>query len=179
MLAGALIWAATVRLGWLWAEKDPAPLRSKATRFRLPVAQESGRMLSLDDLSGKGVLLNFWATWCPPCIEELPLLERLYARYDGLYFTVVGVTDEKPSEVRQWLQEHPIRYPVLLDPGGRLRARFGAEVLPYTVYVGPDGRIAGRRAGLLDGRKAAEEVERLIIGARRHQGRASNPPGSE
>jgi len=165
-IAATLIWAVVIKLAFFSdAPKKPA-LRSKAGDFRLSVVGERGRSLSLSELAGKGVLLNFWATWCEPCKREMPVLARLHERYAGLHFTVVGVTDDKRPRVERWLEDHPQPFPVLYDPESRLRERFGAEVLPYTVYVGPDGRVAGAVAGTLQEPRAAEAIERLIIAAR-------------
>ena len=165
-----LLWAFAVRLGLLGTKDEPAlGVRDRVAPFRLPLAGEADATLSLQQLRGKGVLLNFWATWCEPCIKELPLLERIHARYGGLHFVVVGVTDEDPADVERFLARRPIDYPILIDRSGRLRAHFGAEALPFTAWIGPDGRVAGRELGVLREVSANQSAERLIIAARKAQ----------
>lgn len=162
-------WAAGVRWGLFQRAPDTIGLKDRVSGVRLPVIGEDGRMVSLSDLRGKGVLLNFWAPWCEPCRKELPMLERLQERYGGLHFNIVGVTDDRIERVKKYLKLYPLSYPTLEDKDGRLRSRFGADVLPYTVYVGPDGRVAGGHRGLLDEPSAVEAIERLIILSRQHQ----------
>lgn len=163
-----LAWALLVRWGLIGDRQEVVAVRSKATPFRLPVFGEPGRTLSLSDLQGKGVLLNFWATWCEPCIEEIPLLRTIEERYGGLHFSIVGVTDDDPGAVKRYLEKHPLPYPVVHDANGELRRRFRADVLPFNVFVGPDGRVAGAVAGRLTEGDAAEAVERLVILARKN-----------
>ncbi len=169
LIVGALAWALMVRWGLLGGTKDPVALRSKVSPFRLQVVGQRGQTMALDEFRGRGVLLNFWATWCEPCIDELPILERLQKRYGGLHFTVLGVTDDELEHVERFLETRPAPWPVLHDPKGKLRRRFNADVLPYSVYIGPDGRIAGATAGTIPEGQATEAVERLIALARAHQ----------
>ena len=80
---------------------------------------------------------------------------------------MLGVSDEDRPDVERFVKRRPIAYPVLIDRTGGLRARFGAEVLPFTAWIGPDGRVAGREVGVLSEAHAKEAIERLIIAARK------------
>ena len=170
-LMSLLAWALATRMGVFDDAPGPLGLYDKVTAFRLPVIGEPGRMLSLTDYRGQGVLLNFWAPGCEPCRDELPMLERLQTRYGGLNFGIIGVTDAKISRAREFLEGAALSFPTIHDPDRKLRARFGAEVVPYTVFVGPDGRVAGGHRGRLDEASAAQAVERLIVLSRAYQRR--------
>ncbi|MFT5431332.1 MAG: thiol-disulfide isomerase/thioredoxin [Myxococcota bacterium] len=174
-IVALVAWALLTRVGWFGDPPNTLQLRDRVTSFRLPVVTDPGRTVSSNDLRGRGILLNFWASWCDPCVAELPLLTKLYERYHGLHFTVVGVTDERRGKMADFLSKNPLPYPTVYDRDSELRARFGADGLPFTVYVGPDGRVAGTSLGRLDELAAVKAVERLIILSREHQ-RAPRSP---
>ena len=168
-LSALLVWAVFVTTGRRDAPAPPLSLRSEAVQFQLPVALQPDETIALSDFSGKGVVVNFWATWCEPCIAELPLLRRLHERYAGQDLVVLSVTDDDPDDVTRFLRTESLPFPVLLDPEGRLRSAYGAEVLPYTVFIGPDGRVAGARAGMLLEPRDLEPIERLVALSRQHR----------
>lgn len=110
-----------------------------------------GQLHRLSDFDGRPLLINFWATWCPPCIEELPLLEALQAEQgeDGLRVLAIAVDD--PESVRGFLNQQPVQMPVLLAEPGLvdLSTTLGnsRSVLPYSVLIDAQGRIAKRHFG--------------------------------
>lgn len=110
-----------------------------------------GQLHRLSDFDGRPLLINFWATWCPPCIEELPLLDALHAERgeDGLQVLAIAVDD--PEAVRGFLAELPVQMPVLLAQPGvvDLSTTLGnaRSVLPYSVLIDAQGRIAKRHFG--------------------------------
>ena len=111
----------------------------------LPDAQ--GQQHRLSEWSGKVVLLNFWASWCIPCREEMPLLDRERAK-TGL--EVVGVAVDDPAAVKDYLRETPVAFPILLaDEKTNPSIQFGntREVFPYSVLIGRDGRIIAQKMG--------------------------------
>ena len=102
-----------------------------------------GARVSLKDLRGKVVLLNFWATWCPPCTAEMPDLEALYREYgDAQDFVVAGVNFEEEVEpVDRFVREHKISFPVWLDSKGEAGAQLGVRGLPVSFIVDREGYI--------------------------------------
>lgn len=116
-----------------------------------------GQPQTLAQWRGKRVLVNFWATWCGPCREEMPALAEAQRRYGAGKVQVVGIAIDDPVAVRAYLKKTPVNYPILIgldaehDPTMLFGDTRGA--LPYSVLIGPDGRIEGTRLGKLDERQ--------------------------
>jgi thiol-disulfide isomerase/thioredoxin len=128
-----------------------------------PLALEDleGRSHSLDSYRGKVVLINFWATWCEPCREEMPSIERLRHSLDGRPFVVLAVNLAEPrSRIRGYLEKIPLRFTVLLDRDTSAAKAWKARILPATYVVGPDGKIRYSYVGELDW--SQEKVRRAI-----------------
>jgi len=100
-----------------------------------------GKPWHLRDLTGKVVLVNFWATWCPPCRKEMPDLEALYAKYKDQGFVILAISDEDSGKVTPFIAEHKITYPVLLDPGRKVSYLFVVEGIPKSFVFNRDGRL--------------------------------------
>ena len=134
-----------------------------APPLRLPGLD--GRTIDLGDARGKVVLVNFWATWCPPCVEEIPSLQRLYrARRDqGLEILAVEV-GESPEQVRAFLADKPVDFPVLLDPDGKALAAWGVHAFPTTFVLDRRHRIrfGGFGAFEWDRPEVMETLDRLL-----------------
>jgi cytochrome c biogenesis protein CcmG, thiol:disulfide interchange protein DsbE len=114
-------------------EGRPAPA------LRLP--DLAGREVDLASLRGKVVAVNFWATWCPPCKEELPALAQAWRAGQGC-LEILGVTEDSPrDDVVRDARQHAIPFPVLLDPDGAAARAFHVAGLPSTVLVDPEGRV--------------------------------------
>jgi peroxiredoxin len=102
----------------------------------------------LADYRGRYILLNFWATWCEPCKEEMPALEALYRDLRGQNLVVLAVSmQESPEKVAEFLQRSPFSFPVLADPEGRVSELYGVVSIPLTYLIRPDGLIEGRALG--------------------------------
>jgi thiol-disulfide isomerase/thioredoxin len=109
------------------------------------VLDTSGAPVSLADLRGRPLVLNFWATWCPPCDEEMPALEALYRQQGGDGAQVVAVNlQETPPVVAAYLAERGLTLPVLLDSAGELAAQLDVTYLPTTFFVDETGIIRSR-----------------------------------
>jgi peroxiredoxin len=108
-----------------------------------------GTTSSLNDQKGKIVLLNFWATWCPPCRAEMPAIEKLWKRTKDRAFTVMGVSvGEAPDTVRGFIAKQGYSYPIYVDPSGALGTAFGARSIPTTYILDKTGSaIAGMVGG--------------------------------
>jgi len=111
-----------------------------APDFALP-ARDGGE-LRLSDLRGQVVMINFWATWCGPCRQEMPLLEQIHAKYEPLGFTLLGVNVEPDSEeARAWLTTVPVTFPILFDRDNAVSESFGVEAMPSSVLIDREGRV--------------------------------------
>jgi thiol-disulfide isomerase/thioredoxin len=125
--------------------KDPAPIGD------FTLTDIEGRTISSADLRGKVVLVNFWATWCPPCVEELPLLDYFFQENRDKNIQVVGLAVDQPSKVRDWLQATPLHFPVgMAGMGGtELSKSLGnlAGSLPFTAVFSATGELLHRKIG--------------------------------
>ena len=101
----------------------------------------SGKKWTRRELTGKVVAINFWATWCPPCRKEMPDLDALYKKFQSKGFTVLAISDEDEATVRSFLKDHPVSYPILLDPGRRVTQLYRVEGIPKTYIYGRDGKL--------------------------------------
>jgi peroxiredoxin len=103
-----------------------------------------GKSWRLKDLQGKVVLVNFWATWCPPCRKEMPNLQSLYVRFQGQAFVVLAISDEENAKVTPFIAERAITYPVLLDPGRKVNGLFQIEGIPKSFVYGRNGKLVAQ-----------------------------------
>lgn len=103
-----------------------------------------GKSWNLRDLRGKVVLVNFWATWCPPCRKEMPDLDTLYNRFKDQGFVVLAISDEESAKVAPFISERKISYPVLLDPGRRVNDAFIVEGIPKSFVYDRDGKMVAQ-----------------------------------
>ena len=126
-LVASLAWAAQTLSG-------PAP------DFSLP--SRDGGTVSLEEQSGKVVMINFWATWCVPCRQEMPNLQALYERYENLGFELLAVNvEDNPEGARKWLAETPVTFPVLFDAKNTVSKLYKVTAMPSTVLIGRDGNM--------------------------------------
>lgn len=141
------------------------PLDLEEVRF----TDGAGRTMTLADFAGRTVLLNLWATWCAPCREEMPALDRLQGELGGDSFTVVALSLDRGAleGPRAFFEEIGVRHLALYHDGsGRAGAKLGAFGLPTTLLIGPDGRSLGRLVGPADwDSPEALELLRAAIGA--------------
>ena len=132
--------AAAAGAGWAWWRL-----------WQQSLDTPDGGKMSLAAFKGKPVLVNFWATWCPPCVEELPLLDRFYRENKANSWQVVGIAVDQRDPVVRFLGKMPLQYPVVLAgiSGIELGKSLGnlSGGLPFTVVLGSDGLIAHRKMG--------------------------------
>jgi len=124
-----------------------------------------GGSVSLAGLEGKVVFLNFWATWCPPCREEMPSMEKLHARFTGRNFTILAVDlQEDEKTVAEFVKRHRLSFPVALDGSGGIGGTYGVRGIPTTYIVDRRGGIVGAAVGGKDWNspEVAEAFELLI-----------------
>ncbi|MGA2592715.1 MAG: TlpA disulfide reductase family protein [Bryobacteraceae bacterium] len=103
-----------------------------------------GKNWTLKDLRGQVVLVNFWATWCPPCRKEMPDLDALYRRFGTQGLVILAISDEERSKVEPFIAEHKFSYPILLDPGGKVNEMFRVEGIPKSFVYDRDGKLVAQ-----------------------------------
>jgi len=125
------------------APKDLHP----APDFNL--ADLQGKPVALSDFSGKVVLLNFWATWCKPCVKEMPSIEALWRLLGDKGLTVVGINSDRGRRraVERFVASHGLTFPVVIDPRGKVRGRFRVAALPVTFLVDQQGNMLAQVIG--------------------------------
>ncbi len=119
----------------------------------------SGMQWNLRALAGKVVLVNFWATWCPPCRKELPDLEALYQRFRSRGLVILAISDEDAGKVQPFVAEQKLNYPVLLDPGRKVNELFQVEGIPKSFVYDRSGKLA---AEAIDMRTQRQFLEMLL-----------------
>ena len=146
-LAGALV---------AWQKFEPHAVMDEAVLnfWMQSFERPEGGTLLMQEFQGKPLLINFWATWCPPCIEELPLIDAFYNRNKSKSLQVIGLAVDQPSMVRRYLTQKPLSFPVGLAGfnGTELGRTLGnaQSVLPYSVIFDAKGRLLAQKAGKLE-----------------------------
>ena len=157
LYGGVAVAAAAAGLGGAWWRERGSGAKGEALdaafwaqRFERP----EGGELVFADLRGKPLLLNFWATWCPPCVEEMPMIDRFFRENGGNGWQVIGLAIDQPSAVRKFLQKTPVSYPTGLAglQGTELVKSLGntAGGLPFTLVLNGSGTVAARKMGKLE-----------------------------
>ena len=129
------------------------------------LAARDGGKVSLAELKGQVVMINFWATWCGPCRQEMPLFAQLQSKYEPLGFTLLAVNVEPDSAAAvNWLKGMPITFPVLFDTDSAVAGRFGVEGMPSTVFVDRQGQVRYVHRGYKPGDEAkyADMIRSLV-----------------
>ncbi|HTW32743.1 MAG TPA: TlpA disulfide reductase family protein [Candidatus Sulfotelmatobacter sp.] len=124
------------------AKLEAADAERQKADFTLTDLQ--GKSWHLQELHGKVVLLNFWATWCPPCRKEMPDLQALYDKYKDQGFVVLAISDEDSAKVAPFIAEKKIGYPVMLDPGGKVHELFEVEGIPKSFVYDREGKMVAQ-----------------------------------
>jgi peroxiredoxin len=102
----------------------------------------SGENLKLSELRGEVVMVNFWASWCGPCRQEMPLLDQLYQRYKPMGFTLLGVNvEENTAAAKKMLKEAPVSFPILFDRKNQVSELYQVKAMPSTFLVDRDGKL--------------------------------------
>ena len=146
-LAGALV---------AWQKFEPHAVMDEAVLnfWMQSFERPEGGTLLMQEFQGKPLLINFWATWCPPCIEELPLIDAFYNRNKSKSLQVIGLAVDQPSTVRRYLTQKPLSFPVGLAGfnGTELGRTLGnaQSVLPFSVIFDAKGRLLAQKAGKLE-----------------------------
>lgn len=124
---------------------------SRKNRFDFTLQDVNGQSFTLSDYEGRTIAVNFWATWCPPCREEMPDLDAYYqAHIEDSSFLLVAVNDgEDPLQARMFIEENGFSFPVLVDPTSSVAISQGINGLPTTLIIDPSGQIVYRHSGII------------------------------
>ena len=153
LYAGVAGAAALGGAGLAWWRFQPHAVEPSAERalWNMEFDKPEGGVVSLASMVGKPLLLNFWATWCPPCVQELPMLNAFYREHAAKGWQVLGLAIDQPSAVRKFLTRIPLDFPVgLAGLGGTDLGRSLGNLtggLPFSVVFGADGRVLHRKMG--------------------------------
>lgn len=141
---------AGVGLGWVM-QPQHAPSEPPPALWGLSFQSPDAAPIAMQAFLGKPLLLNFWATWCPPCVEELPLLDRFYTENKAKGWQVLAIAVDQSSAVKPFLQRMPLQFPIAMAGMGGvdLSKTLGnlSGALPFTVVLGSEGRVLHRKMG--------------------------------
>jgi thiol-disulfide isomerase/thioredoxin len=144
----ALVAAAWLHSGSKIASADTKPL------FAATFPDSQGQTQAFSQWQGKVLVVNFWATWCPPCREEMPELSRLQEKYRASGLAIIGIATDDVDKMREFAQQNPVAYPLLAGDfeATNLATSLGnvKNILPYTVAIGRDGKVIASYLGRLD-----------------------------
>lgn len=141
------------------ARLSAAALSGPAPDFTLK--SNSGDNIKLSELRGQVVMINFWASWCGPCRQEMPLLDQLYQRYQPMGFTLLGVNvEEDSSAANKVLKEIPVSFPILYDNRNKVSESYQVRAMPSTVLIDRDGKMRFLHKGYKPGYE--EEYQQQI-----------------
>ncbi|MBM7552418.1 thiol-disulfide oxidoreductase ResA [Thalassobacillus pellis] len=122
----------------------------EAPNFQLKQFGTNGKTMSLEDLEGKGVMLNFWATYCKPCEAEMPYMQKLYPKYKDKGVEIVGVNlDATKMIVNKFIDEYDLTFPNLHDEGGQVMDLYNVGQIPSTYFINEDGVVVEKVVGPL------------------------------
>jgi peroxiredoxin len=129
------------------------------------LATLDGEQIALSNFRGQYVLVNFWATWCPPCRAELPDLVSYYESHADQGFMLIGVNEqEPPATVEAYLSQSQLEFPVVLDSDGRVMNRYGVTGMPSSFLVNPEGQIVRSWTGMINRAMLESTVTPLLNG---------------
>ena len=159
-------WTSLILAGLLsLAIAGPAQSASAKPAPNFTLKSLAGKNMKLSEMTGNVVLINFWASWCGPCREEMPLLNALHKKYEPLGFTVLGVNvEEDAGNARGFLRDFPVNFPVLLDNQNRVSKLYNVVAMPTTVVVDRDGNMRFLHKGYKPGdeKKYRKMVKKLV-----------------
>jgi peroxiredoxin len=170
-ILGGVVIVAIALIGWLLTNRPgdssgstaAGPLRAGMRMPDFTLQDTSGRTLHLSDYQGQTVLINTWATWCPPCQAEMPALNALLGQYRDRKFVILSINaGEQTTLVADFARANNLQFPVLLDPGERWMNQSGIHDYPTSILVGKDGVIKTIHVGILTPDIIQRQIQPLI-----------------
>lgn len=133
-----------------------AEVAGQAPNFTLSTLE--GKEIKLSDFKGRKVMINFWATWCPPCKAEMPAMQQLYNQANG-YMDILAINIDPKNDVAGFVRENQLTFPILLDESGKVNEDFSIISIPTTFLINEDGMIEKKHIGAM----TLEQMEEFII----------------
>ena len=162
MMLTAVLVSGLVVAGCSSSPAQSAYVGSPAPNFKLPNLE--GKTVSLSDLRGKPVILNFWTAKCPPCRAEMPLIQQVYEEWSDNGLVVLAINlGESPSKVKEFVQSYGFSFPVLLDTKGGTAQKYNIRYIPATVFIDKNGIIQVKITGAFPNKAAIENRLGKII----------------
>jgi thiol-disulfide isomerase/thioredoxin len=127
---------------------DPVAVGTQASDFKVNPAAEPGRSVSLSQFKGKVVLVDFWATWCAPCRQMLPHIQKMYEDYKDKGLEVMAISAESSAKVTGFQSENKFDFPAYTDEGKEANNAFSITGLPTTIVIGKDGKVVYSTMGM-------------------------------
>lgn len=160
-LVGALV--AVIAFAWLFLFSTPrqnvVPARVGAEIGNFTLSDIHGKVVQLSDYKGKPVLINAWATWCPPCKAEMPLLNQYYKAHAAQGFVLLAVNaGDSQAQAESFANDYGLTFPVLLDPGTRLLNQMAINSFPTSILLGKDGKVAAIHSGMFTTESIEAEI---------------------
>ncbi len=139
------------------------PEKQIPAAYDMQLVTPEGAPVSLEEFKGKVIFMNFWASWCPPCIAEMPTIQSLYVQThsDKVAFVMISL-DENPGKAKDYIQRKAYTFPVFF-PAGNFPAQYESRTIPTTFVISPDGKIVMERKGLANysGQQFIDFIKRL------------------
>ena len=155
--------AAVVSIGLALMPAQAKEISGPSPDFTLK--SNAGGNVRLGELAGQVVMLNFWASWCGPCRQEIPLLEQMYQQFKPLGFTVLGVNvEESATAAKRMLKDTPVSFPILFDSNNTVSKLYNVKAMPTTLLIDRDGNMRFLHQGYKPGYEVAyeEQVRKLL-----------------
>lgn len=157
--AGGIIVVALVL--WRFGQPPVGPYEGERAPQATLTLLDSGERIELSSLRGKPVFINFWATWCLPCREEMPAIQALYDEHPGA-FHVVAVSDEPAETVRAYVEEFGFTFPIYLDPRGEMGRAYHVLAMPTSLFLDEAGVIRARHIGQMTREQMEQYLRQLV-----------------
>lgn len=151
------------KLAGLFKDEEPESeslIGTDAVSFSL--ADLNGRQFSMDKLRGKVVVIDFWASWCGPCRETMPHVEKLHKEFKDKGVVVLGINDEKVADAKQFVQKHGYTFPTLIDAESSVSEQYGVQAIPQTLVIDRDGKIVAQFFGTGQAGNLRDTVKELL-----------------
>ena len=158
VIAFIVILAALLGYLWLAPAGQPSAPQAKFTEIK-------GSQFTLAQLKGKPVIINFWATECPGCVNEIPLFVELYKKYapQNLVIIEVAMGYDPESQVREMVRQKQMDYPIVLDSDNQLVKTFNINVTPTTLFISKDGKMIKRKLGEMSHSELETTIQSMVL----------------